>query len=479
MVVLSGFAVPVRGADVSTAPSGVALRWDFAGGGAMASETRAPGLRSMASSAGAGEVAAMLSTNLAGALVALGGGEGAGRGGADAVAPVVLSLLQRETAGEIRGKDQWLVAWRGGAGEVPQAALALSKIFGTEAVVSVDEGWTLAQPKGGTRRRAELPIRQPGDLLRVEADTGAWPAGWWPGHVVAAPRAVLRAGPTNGTVRSELVLSFPSPLGMRLDAWKIPPQVRSPIVGFGAFRGVESLLSKAEWYRYLQVEETPNQVFTWSLPAFGTRQYYAFRAEHPAAYVDRVAERLKGHFAPVAEHPVVEGTFRHGTNDHGWNITGIPASLPAMFAMQHPTEGGWVYGGLFTGTRQTNPPPAGMIAQLERPDLVGYVWEELGEGFTHWRNALQLRDVLMRRPVAGVSDPANSFFETVTSQLKDSATRIRLEAPSTLVVTRNSEVGLSGFEMAVLGRWLDLERNARVRMLRGTRVPATKASARP
>ena len=59
------------------------------------------------------------------------------------------------------------------------------------------------------------------------------------------------------------------------------------------------------------------------------------------------------------------------------------------------------------------------------------------------------------------SSDLNALAETVTQGLRDSVTQVRRAAPNELVVTRSSELGLSGVELALTARWIDRERHLR------------------
>jgi len=115
-----------------------------------------------------------------------------------------------------------------------------------------------------------------------------------------------------------------------------------------------------------------------------------------------------------------------------------------------------VFGGLFPPVPVTNPPPAELLAQLQRnPRLVYYDWEITQARLSSWRVMAQLFAVIANKPQFTTNTAGLPWLMAVEPKLGNTITEISAESPTQWWLTRKSHIGFTAVELVALTRWLE------------------------
>jgi len=100
--------------------------------------------------------------------------------------------------------------------------------------------------------------------------------------------------------------------------------------------------------------------------------------------------------------------------------------------------------------------PPDLFAQLTgRKNLLYYDWEITQERLVHARPLYQLLDILHRRQFTPTNTPSHKWLREVGPLLGNTVTEVTLDAPKQLTLVRKSHLGLTGFELYTLARWIE------------------------
>ncbi len=299
-------------------------------------------------------------------------------------------------------------------------------------------------PSLASRLPAGLPVKLPKMQLTVQTRKDA-----------ARPE---------GYVRQELKMKFPEPLGLTLDAWKIPTNtIHNPLTSFTAFRGIAPWLSQRQAAKDLDAKPLPNQAFVWALDAIPFETYFAIPAPDSTNYLRHIAPALVSKVnAPMQSWPV--SCEAHWTTNNEITVTGNPFFGPYLDAIREPA-GDFLEGGIFPKLDQTglfskeqhlNPLPTGLISEiLSRTNLVYYDWEITEARVIQWRALSQLSLIIADKPITTPDTTAQKWIDAVKKKLGNTGTLATLTAPDELTALRNSTAGLTGVELTWLAYWLD------------------------
>lgn len=458
----------------------VETRWRFVGGDTIALQTNAPALRETLALRESAALRGPLLTNATRLLWRL--AAGTTNAPADALAaaqPLVADLLDRLSLGEtllpepnrrefalvLSGDparaEVWRTAWpkffnavqsaRGGKPGKPQA------LFQSGWIVAVSDAG-LIEPRDALKVLAQISAA-PQVVLQAETKIAGWPA------------ATLTAAVRDGAVRSQLKLTFAESLPAELPAWKVPPFVKDPLVQFGAARGVGPWLSRVPLVGALLKELPPSQLFMWSYGGASLQSYLATIEADPEKFISRANDELAGKFKPNglmggAEYKAGQGVFA---------ITGLPSFVMPVLAALHTNDTGYVTFRAYPSRPSTNPPPAELLAQIRRDNLLAYDWEITPAMIPHWNAFFQLGQIIQRYPVNDRT-PAQLWLAAVAPKLDNSVTEALVTGGHELTVSRKSSVGLSALEVTGLAWWLD---NAPAPTPKRTAATRGKAPAKP
>jgi len=278
--------------------------------------------------------------------------------------------------------------------------------------------------------------------------------GWtrWSGlpHVDLQTRIEGDGVKTTGTI----VLA--KPLESELTEWRIPTNtVHDPLISFTAVNGTASWLDKLTLIQKLELNETPNQLFSWAmsgpfylsyiaLPAPGaTNQIKALAAKFDALSRDELTKRGMGAITNIA-----------GAASAHW-INAFPIVRPFIGTSEEPDDSFLQLGLLPVKQGSfTNPPPAGLLELVQsRKNLIYYDWEITQARLGQLPTIFQLSTLLSKSPKLYGQTTTDRWVAAVGKLLGNTATEIIKKTPRELEVVRKSHLGLSAFEILMFAYW--------------------------
>ncbi len=478
------------------------LRWHFQGAGQLAGDTNASLLRQVLTLPATRRVMEDALQKLARAPRTLrpGGQAAATADLAPRVRPMLDDLLHAESVGLCRteaGKmPEWTLAvrlddaraglWRTNWSE---ALAALGAVPSAGSQTGADASWEAPQPSTPSRFRlsrsggwmvigwGDKPLAQLAEVLG-EIKAGGRPKaaasqGWfdldahlpywanslgWPANV-RWPQAEIGVAGRGANLRTTMRLTFPAPLGITLEPWKIPTNtIREPLISFTALQGVGPWLAGQDWIRALGMKPIPNQIYGWALADSPFQTYYTWRSPDATNRLPQMAPLImpliKTNFPQL-----VTGAFTWlpATAQLSWD--GMPFLVPFMRPASAP-ESDFLVAGVFptSGTTNRHLAPAALYAQVtSKTNLVFYDWEITENRVRDWQNLGAFYN-LAARYKAQAADGAGFLWLTdtnVSRRLGNTVTEVTWTSPRELSVVRSGSVGLTGFELMSLARWLD------------------------
>ncbi|HTI99525.1 MAG TPA: hypothetical protein VL527_11635 [Dongiaceae bacterium] len=300
-----------------------------------------------------------------------------------------------------------------------------------------------------------------GDSLWVQADlnfkdllTAAFPAA--KGEISPAARITFTATGEGGEVRTRAEVDLGLAGKMALPAWQIPTNlIHQPLSSFTAIRGFGSWLARQPFWRRLQLNPAPNQIYFWAEPASPAQTYCAFPLTNATAQLYQLAGQL-----------ITKGNNWIYTNGEGrfeWKPN-PPAivwlSAPFMTPFLRPeklNQQDYVFGGFIApGETDTNAPPPETLRHVqETPDLVYYQAELTGPQIADdlWNS--QLFRVALHRAQLPPDTVSIPWIKLMEHQLGPSITSVVQADSGRLVLTRTSTVGFTALELHLLADWME------------------------
>jgi len=329
---------------------------------------------------------------------------------------------------------QWLVlGW--GQGALPNHAEVVNRLKAAGRPAAANAAW-----------------------LEVEANLSwlakelQWPAG------IKWPQAHLTTIGRGANLRTSGRLTFAEPLRLRIEPWRIPTNtIRERLISFSGVQGVGGWLAQQPWLQQVGLEPAPNQVFGWAQKQVPFETYLAWSLPDALRKLPRVAQRLPG---------LIKTNWPWlGVREVNWDTNvaqvtclGLPIIRPFLQPAPAP-ENDFLVAGIFPVSSMKQPPgPPELYAQLlGRTNLVYYDWEETQSRLEDWRHLLTIYSMVRGYRPPGTNDPALVWLAdtNMTGWLTNSITEVTLTSPRELLLTRASSLGLTGFELVTLGRWLD------------------------
>jgi hypothetical protein len=460
-------ASPSLPAPASAAPL---IRWHCAGLDALAADTNAAHLASLRALPASAALREQLLTRLERGLARLAAGDTnpAPAGVAEWLRPIFNDLLRAEWAcewtalkaapptfvlaarlDELRA-DRWrqaLEQWRAKA--VPHEKAALSSM-------RLGEWMVLATDAPSLQRFVEQPrpTLPRGAWAVLSADLAGLSRNGWLPFDTAAARFEAQLAVTNTTLRAHGRVLYDTPQTRALTPWRVPVTlVRDPLISFTAVRGLGEWAARQPAMQACGWSPAPDQCFLWAMAQIPFQTFAAVPVSNPGDLLERLAEQVP---LLITNHllPRRVGEIHWATNHSELLWRGLPILVPFLKPVKE-AAGEFLLGGLFPPRPAADPAPAELLAQLQRDDLLYYDWEITGERAMQWRQLLQLRQIISdpwRRP-AGTNGAA--WIEAAAPHLGNTVTEITLVSPRELAFTRKSHLGVTGFELAALARWID------------------------
>jgi hypothetical protein len=330
---------------------------------------------------------------------------------------------------------QWLVlGW--GQGALPDHAEVVNRLKASgRPAVAASAAWLEVE--------ANLPWL---------AKLWQWPSG------VKWPQAHLTIIGKGANLRSTTRLAFAEPLRLRIEPWRIPTNtIRERVISFTGVQGVGAWLAEQPLPKQLGLEPAPNQVFGWAQKQVPFETYVAWLLPDARSKLPATAERLPG--VIKANLPWLDvGEVNWDTNAAQVTWMGLPIIRPFLRPAPAP-ENHFLLAGIFpvSATKQAPGPPELYAQLLGRTNLVYYDWELTQNRLEDWRHLFTLYSALAAYKPPATNNPALVWLAdtNMTGYLGNSITELTVNSPRELLMTRASPLGLTGFELVALGRWLD------------------------
>ena len=272
------------------------------------------------------------------------------------------------------------------------------------------------------------------------------------------PVAHFAVSPRDEYLITQARLEYTQPIPWRPESWQVPTNlIQNPddsLINFTAARGLTRLLRDSKIFDRFGWSPRPSQLFVW---AYGLTPLHTFAAV-PAAD----ATNLLAQMAPRLEAFVRSNVADKVMGDVTWNsnrtsvTSGQMLFLQPTFSAVHVPEGDFLYCNLFPLSPVTNaPPPAELMASLARTNLIYYDWEITQHRLLQWRAMASLTDLLRIERTILPNTPSQNWLTMVMTNVGNTVTDVSLISPKEVEILRSAHVGLTGFELVALQRWID------------------------
>jgi hypothetical protein len=290
--------------------------------------------------------------------------------------------------------------------------------------------------------------------LALEADCPRL-AGWSPLlATLPAPRLSLQVSPKDENLRTEARLFLEKPLNWQFEPWRIPTnQIREPLVSFTVAQGITPLLARWKTMTDLGLKPLPNQVCLWGQANLHVQTCLAFTAPDVTNTIQQLALRVPPLFRSYLPETMSE--FIWISNRAEVALRRMPFLAPTLRPVR---ENGvdYVFGSCFPIVPKAAPAPPDLFAQLAaRRDLLYYDWELTAERLPQSVRAWQIIDIMAKRQVPPEKAPTTQWIVAAGKLLGNAITEIARTGPQELSLTRSAHLGLTGFELATLMRWIE------------------------
>ena len=328
--------------------------------------------------------------------------------------------------------DEWcVVSW--GKAPLPHHAGVLEQLEADDTGLDPEEAW-----------------------LKLEAAPRLWTWLWDRPACEDWPRARLQLKGRGANLRSNLRLTYLKPVSMNLEPWHIPTNtVREPLISFTAIQGIGTLLPGLSLVQELGLESAPNQVFGWAQSQVPFCTYFAWEMPDRTNAIRRLADTLpEMRRKYLSQLEFGEFAFQPELTRTAWR------KLPILVPFVDPALGDdldFVVAGVFPVANPRSTAPPELYAQLRgRTNLVYYDWEITQNRVNDWRTLKNYYSMLSHYAPPDANDPTQVWLTdtNVTHRLGNSVTEVTLTSPQELALVRTSAIGLTGFEIAWLMRWL-------------------------
>jgi hypothetical protein len=440
-------------------------RWHFVGADGLRGHGSTAILKAMVSGTNAAPLGAVLSTNLA----RLFGEWALGNTNLDnatlqSCQPIVEDLMSHESAGEVwklgEADREFLIAARLTKERAPAWLAAWSDLWAKaytgkenhgKPSVSADRGWlfVVSDLKGGRLPEFKKKVLEtpdsPSSLLSID---GGFPY---------VPSFHLESVVKDGRLRTSGNFKAPALADQFSEPWHVPlDQIRNPLISFVAIRSWGPQLLEALGLSELKPKSV-GEIFMWGFQAGVPDNYVAVETPEPAAFCARAANFFLPKFktdASTGTAPWVGDLF-YSPKDHiaMVNNTPFPKGIHLMPAKNATNT--YAVLAFMPPPRPQEDMSAELLRQLETPGLIYYDWEITAENADHWNLTLQNFDLIRRLEPPYYQGPGQLWLWSSVTNLGNTVTRVTQKTPGEFDFLRNSDAGLSAFELVELTRWVD------------------------
>ncbi len=295
-----------------------------------------------------------------------------------------------------------------------------------------------------------------GYWLDADGDLERWKK-WMPALApYQLPAAHLTLNNKSDYVRTTLKLTTKTPHGWKSEPWLMPTNlIRDPLISFTTAQGIAPLLQQLEFFQKLNLQPLPNQFTAWTYAGLPFLHYASVPALQGPDQMKRMTKPLNDAVFTGPPTTRLIGSIDLGTNGAKLTWHGLPFIVPWMEAVKIKGQEYFV-AGLFPPQFTTNAVPPDLFAQvLGRTNLAYYDWEITQEQLGHWRALNQLGEIVTHHPLTSTNLASQKWDRAVAPLLGNTATEVTVTSPSEFTLVRKSHLGLTGFELVTLARWLE------------------------
>lgn len=301
--------------------------------------------------------------------------------------------------------------------------------------------------------------------LTVQSDLGGLSRWWTPPMLrqfkkVELPSVKLACSFKGGNLFSSGSLTFGHSHKMELQPWQIPMGLlRDPLISFTAVQGIHSWLKELDWIKTLQINNPPDQAFSWAQEYMPFMTFVAAPMNNASNAIPEISRNLPiliQHYYGTNR----SGTVRYFTNQNQVVWSGLPAIAPFATAVNISGRE-FLYSGCVFPWDSTNPPPTELLAQVAgRTNLVYYDWEVTGARLSQVRVLEQIRDMVFGTTsvfddVQRSNSFGNAWLTAAAPVLGNAVTEISTQSPKEWTLKRKSSVGFTAYELLQLVKWMD------------------------
>jgi hypothetical protein len=268
------------------------------------------------------------------------------------------------------------------------------------------------------------------------------------------PPIELKVTPKGQSLRTEATLKYSDRLPIKIEGWRIPTNLISePLISFTCGQGIAPLWNQFRGFSALRLKNPPNQFTMWGLGTVHVQTFFTVPMPNATNVAKDLAPRLPE--LVKAYFPDTPGNFLWISNRAEWIWGRLPMIAPHVRPERTPA-GEFLFAGLFPMAPRTNSAPAELFSQVaSRTNLVYYDWELSQERLPHARHTFQLLDIISGRQLSPAGSASQQWLTNLPPYLGNTITEVILTSPKELSLVRKSDLGLTGFELALLARWFD------------------------
>lgn len=302
--------------------------------------------------------------------------------------------------------------------------------------------------------RTGRPMPASAGILDLQADLPKL-GKWFPvlAQFPLAPVHLTMVG-RDQNVRTEMKVMYSGKIPWKFEAWQIPTNlVSEPLTSFTIAQGVRPFLERFEGLKVLGIP-LPNQYCAWG--AF--HQYGHTFFSVPQSDASNTLVRIYPRFGDVMKHyfdtPI--GQFLYSTNrgEIAWG-GGLPGIAPTLGRTKAGHQE-FLHARMFPLMPNRTLPPAELFAQFQgRNNLFYYDWELTSNRIDIARQLYSLGNIFNRRPPPSNDTVSQKWLRAVGPLLGNAVTEVTQATPQDLLLVRKSQIGLTGFELASFGAWLE------------------------
>ncbi len=313
----------------------------------------------------------------------------------------------------------------------------------------IEGGFAASDSKASKEFRASLNKRAGKNVLDALINTPLLAKIWDAPQLAHYPRFTLRSEPRGDGLQSELLLEYPSDLGIKSEKWNVPAKIiNEPIIGFTAIQGVQKKLESLEKFKALGAEKTPNQIFFWSQGISPFSVAVAGEVKNPGQVVTnaaRVVERMR----------LPTGDAQLATNRPALLWMGLPIVVPYVQPAAEPHDS-FVTLGLFPVVGQSHKPaPPELLRELNKKNLVYYDWEITSSRLRQFIPIWQMYHVVGQRYLPHNKSASANFLQALKGNVGNTVTAGTLEKENRIKFIRQSHLGFNALELVSLAHLLD------------------------